>query len=66
MKSNRQFIVSMTTNTHSNQKASEKGVIDSISGIVAGFFGKIVEHPFDTVKVNLQSQVLHKDAHYIG
>ncbi|KAI0200132.1 amino acid transporter arg-13 [Astrocystis sublimbata] len=39
---------------------------DVIYGSIAGFIGKYIEYPFDTVKVRLQSQPYHLPLRYTG
>lgn len=39
---------------------------DIAFGSIAGFFGKVVEYPFDTIKVRLQSQPDHLPLRYTG
>ncbi|KAJ3118828.1 hypothetical protein HK098_005827 [Nowakowskiella sp. JEL0407] len=39
-----------------SQSTSQTAVIDLLSGSVAGVTGKVVEFPFDTIKVRLQTQ----------
>jgi len=39
---------------------STEALKDITFGSLAGLIGKIIEHPFDTVKVRLQSQSLHR------
>lgn len=43
-----------------------EGVKDIVFGSVAGVVGKLVEYPFDTVKVRLQSQPDHLPLRYTG
>ncbi|KAI5369528.1 Putative mitochondrial carrier domain superfamily [Septoria linicola] len=50
-------------------QASNKGIEalkDIVYGSVAGIVGKVVEYPFDTVKVRLQSQPDHLPLRYAG
>jgi ornithine carrier protein len=53
----------------SKSKVSERGkeALQEITfGSIAGIFGKILEYPFDTVKVRLQSQPDHIPLRYTG
>lgn len=45
---------------------STEAVKDVVFGSIAGMLGKIVEYPFDTVKVRLQSQPDHLPLRYAG
>lgn len=53
---NKEQVVSQTT----------EAVKDVVFGSVAGMVGKVVEYPFDTVKVRLQSQPDHLPLRYAG
>jgi mitochondrial ornithine carrier protein len=48
------------------QKATNEALKDIAFGSFAGAVGKIVEYPFDTVKVRLQSQPDHLPLQYTG
>lgn len=41
-------------------------VLDVLCGSIAGAAGKVIEYPFDTVKVRLQSQPDHLPARFLG
>lgn len=45
---------------------STEAIKDIVFGSIAGMLGKIVEYPFDTVKVRLQSQPDHLPLRYAG
>lgn len=45
---------------------STEAIKDIVFGSIAGMLGKIVEYPFDTVKVRLQSQPDHLPLRYTG
>ncbi|KAG9289800.1 hypothetical protein G9A89_015380 [Geosiphon pyriformis] len=44
------------TSTHSLGRRKTDGLKDVVFGSIAGMTGKLVEYPFDTIKVRLQSQ----------
>ena len=52
--------------TAASTAALPPAVKDIIFGSVAGILGKVVEYPFDTVKVRLQSQPDHLPLRYTG
>lgn len=41
-------------------------VLDVLCGSIAGASGKVIEYPFDTIKVRLQSQPDHLPARFLG
>ena len=52
-----------------SERSSDHGMEalkDITCGSIAGIIGKIIEYPFDTVKVRLQSQPDHLPLHYEG
>lgn len=58
----------VTTTTAASQAANQglEALKDIVFGSVAGSLGKVVEYPFDTVKVRLQSQPDHLPLQYTG
>lgn len=52
--------------TESSGAQGKEAVKDVFCGSIAGIAGKIVEYPFDTVKVRLQSQPDRPPYHYAG
>ena len=59
------FWKDMYSNNNSNRVGDylSPAAKDFIAGTVSGFAGKIVEHPFDTVKVLLQTQQKPQSSH---
>jgi len=49
-----------------SESQSVEAVKDITCGSIAGMIGKLVEYPFDTVKVRLQSQVSSQGFVYAG
>lgn len=59
---------SPTTNTKASKPINQRldNVIDIVCGSAAGAAGKLIEYPFDTVKVRLQSQPNHLPPQFTG